>query len=162
MTAIIGLMVGGVWICVARQGYHISDDELPLLEFVRQTRRQGDLYLIPVNVPAQADSPRGTPSSSDFKPLAAKKRDALVIPVDLQRFRLATGVPIFVDFKAIPYKDTDVLEWYKRLRFAELPATNAGRTPGRHTGGAAAAADHAPCCPGCRGLEVGRHRAGLC
>ncbi len=118
VTAIIGLMVGGVWICVARQGYHISDDELPLLEFVRQTRRQGDLYLIPVNVPAQADSPRGTPSSSDFKPLAAKKRDALVIPVDLQRFRLATGVPIFVDFKAIPYKDTDVLEWYKRLRFA--------------------------------------------
>ena len=118
VMAITGLIVGGVWICVARQGYHISDDELPLLDFVRQTRQQGELYLIPVNVPAQADSPRGTPSSSDFKPLAAKKRDALVIPVDLQRFRLATGVPIFVDFKAIPYKDTDVLEWYKRLRFA--------------------------------------------
>jgi hypothetical protein len=42
-----------------------------------------------------------------------------LIPVKLQDFRLATGAPVFVDFKAIPYKDTDVLEWYRRVRMAE-------------------------------------------
>ena len=39
-----------------------------------------------------------------------------LIAVDLQRFRLFTGVPIYVDFKSIPYKDTEVLEWFRRLK----------------------------------------------
>ena len=34
----------------------------------------------------------------------------------MQDFRLATGAPIYIDFKSIPYKDTDVLEWYRRHR----------------------------------------------
>jgi hypothetical protein len=41
------------------------------------------------------------------------------IPVDLQRFRLFTGARLYVDFKAIPYKDVDVLEWRRRLGKAE-------------------------------------------
>jgi hypothetical protein len=35
--------------------------------------------------------------------------------VDLLRFRLYTGAPLYVDFKSVPYKDTDVLEWKRRL-----------------------------------------------
>lgn len=30
-----------------------------------------------------------------------------------------TGVPIYVDFKAVPYADREVLEWYRRLRTCE-------------------------------------------
>ena len=39
--------------------------------------------------------------------------------MDLQRFRLVTGAPIYVDFKSVPYKDVEVLEWYRRVRLAE-------------------------------------------
>ena len=45
-------------------------------------------------------------------------RDVYLVPTKMQDFRLATGAPIYVDFKAIPYKDTDVLEWYRRQRLA--------------------------------------------
>lgn len=41
--------------------------------------------------------------------------DLYLIPSKMQDFRLATGAPIFVEFKSIPYKDTDVLEWYRRV-----------------------------------------------
>ncbi len=59
------------------------------------------------------------------RPLLAYVRQHLaaqqtyLIPVKMQDFRLETGAPAFVDFKAIPYKDTDVLEWYRRVRLAE-------------------------------------------
>src|SRR5262249_53688153 len=53
--------------------------------------------------------------SGDFKPLAEKKRDPKLIPIGLQRFRLHAGAPIYVDFKSIPYKDVEVIEWRERL-----------------------------------------------
>jgi len=36
----------------------------------------------------------------------------------LVHFRLITGAPIFIDFKSVPYRDTDVLEWFERVRMA--------------------------------------------
>ena len=36
----------------------------------------------------------------------------------MQDFRLVTGLPILVDFKSIPYRDTDVLDWYRRNELA--------------------------------------------
>ncbi|MEW6567963.1 MAG: DUF6798 domain-containing protein [Chloroflexota bacterium] len=42
-----------------------------------------------------------------------------LIPPDLQQFHLATGAPALVDFKSIPYRDVEVLEWYQRLRLAQ-------------------------------------------
>ena len=45
--------------------------------------------------------------------------DLYLTPVKMQDFRLATGAPAFVDFKSIPYQDTDVLEWYRRVRLAD-------------------------------------------
>ena len=44
--------------------------------------------------------------------------DVYLVPVKMQDFRLVTGAPIYIDFKSIPYKDTDVLEWYRRQRLA--------------------------------------------
>ena len=40
-------------------------------------------------------------------------------PIDMQDFRLFTGLPVYVDFKSIPYRDADVLEWRRRLRLAD-------------------------------------------
>ena len=41
--------------------------------------------------------------------------DVYLIPLDMQDFRLETGAPAYVEFKSIPYKDDDVLEWYRRV-----------------------------------------------
>jgi hypothetical protein len=41
--------------------------------------------------------------------------DLYLVPADLQRFRLYTGAPILVDWKANPYKDVELLEWYHRI-----------------------------------------------
>lgn len=40
-------------------------------------------------------------------------------PEKMQDFRLATGAPVFIEFKSIPYQDADVLEWYRRLKRIE-------------------------------------------
>jgi hypothetical protein len=45
--------------------------------------------------------------------------EVYLIPVKMQDFRLAAGAPAYVDFKAIPYAETDVLEWYRRERLAD-------------------------------------------
>ena len=46
--------------------------------------------------------------------------DVYLVPVKMENFRIATGAPIFVDFKSIPYRDVDVLEWYRRFNLANL------------------------------------------
>jgi hypothetical protein len=44
--------------------------------------------------------------------------DIFLVPPRIETFRLDTGIPAFVDLKSIPYRDTDVLEWYRRLQLA--------------------------------------------
>ncbi|MGD0173492.1 MAG: DUF6798 domain-containing protein [Anaerolineales bacterium] len=41
--------------------------------------------------------------------------DVYVIPPKMEYFRIETGAPVFVDVKSIPYRDTDIVEWYRRL-----------------------------------------------
>jgi hypothetical protein len=118
-TGLVVLAAAGIAICAGGWAFRSGAEELPLYDYVREHRRPGDLYLLPVRVPDLKNTVRGS-GSSDFKPPAIKRTDTQVIPVDLQRFRLATGTPIFVDFKAIPYRDTDVIEWRERLRLAQL------------------------------------------
>ena len=45
--------------------------------------------------------------------------ETYLTPVKMQDFRLATGSPVVVDFKSIPYRDVDVLEWYRRFQLAD-------------------------------------------
>ena len=42
-----------------------------------------------------------------------------VIPTNMERFRLETGAPVFVDYKAHPYEDVEVIEWDERLSLAK-------------------------------------------
>ena len=48
------------------------------------------------------------------------EEDLYLLPPDLryQDFRLQTRASIFVSFKTHPYKDVEVLEWYKRVQLA--------------------------------------------
>jgi hypothetical protein len=45
--------------------------------------------------------------------------EVYLIPIKMQDFRLETGAPAYVEFKSIPYKDADVLEWRERIRIAD-------------------------------------------
>ncbi len=42
-------------------------------------------------------------------------KDVYMIPPDMERFRLYTGAPTFVDGKAHPFRDVEFLEWWRRL-----------------------------------------------
>lgn len=44
--------------------------------------------------------------------------EVYLTPIKMQDFRLATQSAQFIDFKAIPYQDEDVLEWYRRVQLA--------------------------------------------
>jgi hypothetical protein len=94
-----------------------ADEEQPLLEFVRLNAKAGDVYFVPVQVP-KLTARRGS-LSSDFKTARVVRQDARIIAPDFQQFRLTTGARMFVDFKSIPYKDIEVIEWHRRLQVAE-------------------------------------------
>jgi hypothetical protein len=118
LVCVAVLVGGGLAVNWFGLGFHSSDEELPLLDYIKAHKRPGDVYLIPVSVPNLEASVRGS-SKSDFKPLPSQRTDRRFIPVDLQRFRLYTHAPIFVDFKSIPYWDRDVLAWRERLEVNE-------------------------------------------
>lgn len=44
--------------------------------------------------------------------------DIYLIPIEWENFRLSTNAPIFVDRKSHPYKDTEIIEWYRRIKLA--------------------------------------------
>ena len=99
-------------------GYRTDEAEQGLFNFVRSHARPNDVYLLPVSFPAVGTG-RGTASTTFTAPPRPRPGSNL-IPVDLQRFRLATGVPIYVDFKSVPYLDTEVLEWQHRMKQCEM------------------------------------------
>jgi hypothetical protein len=109
----LGAAGGGIVIMAEGLAYGSDDREQPALEYVREHKQPGDVYLIPVRMPSSAPGPRGVYSASFMPPPVGKQKT--FISVDLQRFRLFTGAPIYVDYKSIPYKDVDVIEWRRRL-----------------------------------------------
>ena len=49
----------------------------------------------------------------------ATAQDTYLVPTSMEKFRLWAGVPIFVDIKSVPFKDTEVLEWNYRIKLAK-------------------------------------------
>jgi hypothetical protein len=107
------LVAWGAAISYLGLGYRTNEQEVELLKFVRANKSPGDLYLLPVEVP-KLSSERGA-VSLNFTPPPRRDSQSQTISVDLQSFRLSTGAPIYVDFKSVPYKDVEVLEWHRRL-----------------------------------------------
>ncbi len=117
-------IIGGVLILVGvggafaiyqnKLGYREPESEDSLLEYVKATAKPDEMYLIPARFPKPTTA-RGVYSNTFAQP---PKPDAIVY-FELARFRLFTGAPMFIDFKSMPYKDTDILEWQRRVALCE-------------------------------------------
>jgi hypothetical protein len=122
LAVLVALVAGGMVVTACGLGYHMVD-ESDLYDHVRATATPEDVYLLPVSLPA-VGSGRGAVSNT-FAPPPRAKEGTNQIPVDLQRFRLATGARVYVDFKSVPYAAPEVEEWYRRMKFAtEFNAAN--------------------------------------
>jgi hypothetical protein len=129
VVVVLALAVAGGVIMAQEIGYRTDDGERELFEYVRTHAGPSDVYLLPIGIP-ELGAGRGTQSTT-FTPPPRPDPGTNLIPVDLQRFRLATGTPIYVDFKSVPYLDTEVLEWYQRLRRCESWYAGDWTDPGR-------------------------------
>lgn len=89
LVAIAGLVVWGVVQQVRLVQRHYAAPEMDVAAFARAHAEAGQTYLVP----------------------PAEKR--------FNRFRLHAGVPIVVNLKSHPYKDTEVLEWHRRVTDAQ-------------------------------------------
>lgn len=129
IVLLCALTAGGVAVTVCGLGYRTAD-ECELYAHVRASAAPGDVYLIPATFP-KVGSGRGAVSNT-FAPPPRAKEGTNQIPVDLQRFRLATGACLYVDFKSVPYAPAEVEEWYRRMTFVSaLAAEGAWTAAGR-------------------------------
>ena len=93
-----------------------------MLNYVKANHKPGDVYLIPIEIPKPWTTPwtgpHGVTNSSFMLPPRIGKAGSFIAG-DLQRSRLYTGAPIYVDFKCPPYKDVEVLEWRRRIYWCQ-------------------------------------------
>ena len=108
----VGLAAAGIAVTVRGIGYAMNDAELPLLDYVRDHKKPGEVYLLPVKFPTIKKETPALQSKTFAPPV---RTGGPGIPVDLQRFRLHTGAPIYVDFKAVPYAPAELQEWVNRM-----------------------------------------------
>ena len=102
-------------VLVIGRGYQDTPAEAGLLRYIDANHRPGELYLLPTKFP---DPPQGRGTgSSTFMPNSAPPDRPTIFA--LQRFRLGTGAAAYIDYKSIPYKDSDVLEWHTRVANVE-------------------------------------------
>ncbi len=73
----------------------------------------GGALIFGVNLKQKNENPAQT--MMDFVRQNRAPGQVYVIPLDMQDFRLETGVPVYVEFKSIPYRDVEVLEWFRRV-----------------------------------------------
>jgi hypothetical protein len=71
----------------------------------------------PLDQAAAAADP-AVPMMQAIRANAAFYNGLYLIPPRLESFRIETGMRVFVDLKSTPYRDTDVVEWYRRLILA--------------------------------------------
>ena len=129
LAALLALVAGGIAVSACGLGYRTADEH-ELYDHARASAGPGDVFLLPVQFPAVGTG-RGAVSNTIAPPPRAKP-GANQIPVDLQRFRLATGARVYVDFKSVPYAAAEVEEWHRRMTFAADLTVNGGwDAPGR-------------------------------
>ena len=76
-------------------------------------------YLGITNTITTLASPQvGVNGSTRFMKSTYHPGDIYLIPPELDSIRIAAGIPIFVDLKSHPFKDTEILEWYDRIKIA--------------------------------------------
>lgn len=110
----VGLLLTGVvgaWAVSAfRLGYREPAAEDAVLAYIHGTKKPGEVYLTPARF-AKPTTARGVYSLTFAPPTDPNA----TVYFELARFRLATGAAQYVDFKSIPYRDVEVLEWHRRV-----------------------------------------------
>jgi hypothetical protein len=80
-----------------------------------------------LNAPKAGFTPSAKFANDTFQP-----GDLYLVPPDMESFRLTAKVPIVIDAKSHPYKDTEVIEWFHRVKiitdFYSGSAETAGNT----------------------------------
>lgn len=104
------LVAGGLFVMQEHLGYELPRAELPVMAYAHEHASKGQVYLVPIEVPRSL-SANESHISAHFRPALDGSRWV----AEFQTFRLRTGVPVYVEFKAIPYKDVEVLEWRQRI-----------------------------------------------
>lgn len=115
LSALSGLTLlaavgGAIHIYAEKLGYQQTAAEDGLIRFVRETHQPGDVYLLPTRFAAPSTK-RGT-AALTFAPVVQTSQPTIF---ELQRFRLGTGAAVYIDFKSVPYRDDEVLEWHRRV-----------------------------------------------
>ena len=96
------LMVGGAIVTARRFGMNLAREAAAVTRFVGRTKSAGETYLLPLALSGSQDSLGYSTGRTQW-----------------YHFRLSSGAPAFVDWGFIPYKDTEVLQWYERVRAAD-------------------------------------------
>jgi hypothetical protein len=109
-------VVGGLAVTWSGAGYAVNRAEDGILRHVAGARQRGQVYLLPVRIPALQSAARGSVSMTFVGPPTVQSG---LILIDFQRWRLESGTPVYVDFKSIPYRDDEVIEWLRRMRNCE-------------------------------------------
>ena len=110
----LAAVAGAGWVGATGRAYQQAPAEAGVEAFVAATRRPGEVYLVPTGLPT--GPPRRPLGASAFLPVGAAARASFF---EFERFRLATGAAVYVDFKSIPYKAADVVEWRRRVADCE-------------------------------------------
>lgn len=92
-VVIAGILIGNVFDQIEK--FRAPDPPRAMMNHVRDTKQPGDTYLIPDGIQAYLD----------LEPL--------------WKFRLYTGAPILANVKSHPYKDVEVIEWFKRVELID-------------------------------------------
>jgi len=98
----------------------------------------GVIAPVMAHLPAQASALFATKESPEEKLMNFARHhstadDLWLIPTrdgKFDPFRLETGAPIFINLKTHPYKDREILEWYRRNRKAEAFYKNEATSSG--------------------------------
>ncbi len=88
LTGILVYTYGGIQLEQSYDSSFKNQKVVALMDFVIQQRSEMQVYLVP-------------PKESDF-----------------DDFRIYTGVPLYINWKSHPYKDIELVEWYRRVQTA--------------------------------------------
>jgi hypothetical protein len=110
--ALLAVVLAGVSFALVQTGHGYAEPtvEDSTLEYIRTHAKPGDLYVIPAKL-GKPTTARGVYSNTFMKPLDPTKP----VYFEFARFRLSTKAALYIDFKSIPYRSDEVLEWHRRL-----------------------------------------------
>jgi len=112
--ASVAAVGGAAAVYALHLGYQEPASEIAVMDFVKRSAAANDVYMLPARFPTPSPKP-GVYSATFSKPPSP----SATVFFELARFRIVTGARVYVDYKSIPYRDDEVLEWHRRVVLCE-------------------------------------------